>query len=145
MSESDEKAQSAERQIEELAGELEETKIEASRLANELKTTQKEQELMRRLTAEGARDLEAAVLLAKSRLAGDAKAGLDAVVEQLKREKSYLFGGKEIEGINPSQRTSPAKEQRSGAGTLDRAGKKAAQTGSRADLQEYMRRRRNVV
>ena len=39
-------------------------------------------------------------------------------------------------------RTSPAKERRSGAGAIERAAKKAAETGSRSDLQEYMRKRR---
>ena len=63
------RAQSAERRVEELAGELAEARAEATRLAEELKATQKEQELMRRLAAAGTRDLEAAVLIAKARLA----------------------------------------------------------------------------
>jgi hypothetical protein len=68
---------------------------------------------------------------------------LSSVVEQLKKEKQYLFGEKASE-IAPI-RTSPAKEQRNPAGALERAAKKAAGTGSRSDLQEYMRKRRSVV
>ncbi|MGD0596465.1 MAG: hypothetical protein ABSA64_02955 [Sedimentisphaerales bacterium] len=145
------RAQSAERRVEELAGELVEARAEATRLADELKATQKDQELMRRLASEGTRDLEAAMLIAKSRLAKDEKAGstsspqgdIGGVVEQLKKEKGYLFGEKTSGSV--AVRTSPAKEQRSGAGALERAAKRAAGTGSRSDLQEYMRRRRSVV
>ena len=81
------RAQNAEKRAEELAGELADARAEATRLANELKATQKEQELMKRLASEGARDLEAAVLIAKSRLAGTDKGDVNGVVEQLKREK----------------------------------------------------------
>ncbi len=155
------RAQGAEKRVEELAGELAQARAEATRLAEELKATQKEQELMRRLASEGARDLEAAMLIAKARLAKDEKAGsthstssgpasspqgdLNGVVEQLKKEKQYLFGDKSIGGVNPALRTSSAKEQRSGAGVLERAAKRAAGTGSRSDLQEYMRKRRSIV
>jgi hypothetical protein len=137
------RAQSAERRVEELAGELAEVRAEASRLSDELKGVQKEQELTRRLTAAGARDLEAATLIAKARLAGADKADLDGVVEQLKREKQYLFGEKVSAGA--AVRTSGAKEQRGGGTGIERAAKRAAGTGSRADLQEYMRKRRSVV
>ncbi len=93
------RAQSAERRVEELAGELSESRAEATRLADELKGVQKDQELTKRLVAAGARDLEAAVLIAKSRLGqgdktgstGSPQADLNGVVEQLKKEKQYLF------------------------------------------------------
>jgi hypothetical protein len=137
------RAQSAEKRVEELAGELVEARAETTRLADELKATQKEQELMRRLASEGTRDLEAAMLIAKSRLAKDEKGGLSSVVEQLKKEKGYLFGEKTPGSV--AVRTSPAKEQRNGAGALERAAKRAAGTGSRSDLQEYMRKRRSIV
>jgi hypothetical protein len=147
------RAQGAEKRVEELAGELAEAKAEATRLADELKATQQEQELMRRLTSEGARDLEAAMLIVKARLAGTDKAGstcspqadLNGVVEQLKKEKKYLFSETSISGVNPALRTSSVKEQRSGAGSLERSAKMAAGTGSRSDLQEYMRKRRSIV
>jgi hypothetical protein len=137
------RAQSAERRVEELAGELADVRAEASRLADELKGVQKEQELTKRLAAAGARDLEAATLIAKARLAGADKADLDGVVEQLKREKQYLFG--ENVSAGAAVRTSPAKEQRGGGAGIERAAKRAVGTGSRADLQEYMRKRRSVV
>ena len=91
------------------------------------------------------------MLIAKARLGQGDKADLSSVVEQLKREKQYLFPrpdsgqvGEKTSG-SVAVRTSPAKEQRSGAGALERAAKRAAGTGSRTDLQEYMRKRRSVV
>ncbi len=137
------RAQSAERRVEELAGELAEVRGEASRLADEVKGVQKEQELTRRLAAAGARDLEAATLMAKARLAGADKADMDSVVEQLKREKQYLFSEKV--SAEAAVRTSPAKEQRGGGAAIERAAKRAVGTGSRADLQEYMRKRRSLL
>jgi len=140
------RAQSAERRTEELAGELAEARAETVRLADELKNMQQGQELTRRLVAAGARDLDAAVLIAEARLpAGANKTDLDGVVEQLKREKQYLFGQMPSAGAPAPIRTSPAKEHRGGAGTIERAAKRAAGTGSRADLQEYMRKRRSIV
>jgi hypothetical protein len=138
------RAQTAEKRAEELAGELAEARADAGRLANELKATQKEQELMQRLAAEGARDLEAAVLIAKARISRDNKADVNNVVEQLKKEKGYLFS--ERPATAAAVRTSPAKESRqTGASAIERAARSAAGTGSRADLQEYMRKRRSVV
>ncbi|MFH1369873.1 MAG: hypothetical protein ABII09_01085 [Planctomycetota bacterium] len=138
------RAQSAERRAEELAEELADARAEAVRLTEELKTTQKEQELMSRLAAEGTRDLEAAVLIAKARLASADKADVAGVVEQLKNEKGYLFGEKSTAEI--AVRTSPAKEPRQGgAAGIERTARRAAGTGSRADLQEYMRKRRSVI
>jgi transcriptional/translational regulatory protein YebC/TACO1 len=52
---------------------------------------------------------------------------------------------KASQAMSVAVRTSPAKEQRSPAGVLERAAKRAAGTGSRSDLQEYMRRRRSIV
>lgn len=138
------RAKNAEKRVEELGSELAESRAETTRLANELKATQKEQELMKRLASEGARDLEAAVLIAKSRLAGTDKGDVNGVVEQLKREKQYLFGEKTPDGA--AVRTSPAKGPRqTGATAIEKAASRASVTGNRMDLQEYMRKRRNLI
>jgi len=133
------------------AAELAEARAETARLAEELKETRTEKELLRRLASEGTCDLEAAVLIAKSRLAKDEKTDLNAVVEQMKKEKQYLFvrpdAGQTAERgtAGTPVRTSPTKEQKNAGGALERAAKKAAATGSRNDLQEYMRKRRSIV
>jgi len=70
---------------------------------------------------------------------------LDGVVEQLKKEKQYLFGSKTNE-VMAAKRTAPVKERvQSNRGVLEKAAEKAATTGNRADLQEYLKLRRNFV
>jgi hypothetical protein len=142
------RAQSAEKRAEELAGELAEARAESARIADELKATRKEQELIKRLSAEGAKDLETAGLIAKARISGDEKADLGGIVERLKKEKGYLFSQTSdgIGGAGAALRTSPARESKqTPARAIDRAARKAAGTGSRTDVQEYMRKRRNVL
>ncbi len=142
------RAQSAEKKAEELAEELAEARGEATKLSEDLKAAQQEKELVKRLASEGAQDLEAAVLMAKARLSRQEKADLNAVVEELKREKEYLFSrgqAGEKQGSGSATRTSAGKERAGGAeGMLARAAKRAVTTRSRADLEEYMRKRRRL-
>jgi hypothetical protein len=103
-----------------------------------------EQELTRKLTAAGAADLEAAVALAKVRMRNKPDTDVDGIVEQLKREKQYLFAdvGKTVS----STKTAGAKERTaSPQAVLAKAAKKACATGNRTDLQEYLRLRRNFL
>ena len=142
MSEINEAAE-MDKRVEALMAELAEARAKSDRMEAQLDSKEQEQELMRRLSAEGTKDLEAAVAIAKARISGDNTAELGAIVEQLRKEKGYLFNEKEVTAA--TMRTSPAKEQRNGAGSLERAAKKAAGTGSRSDLQVYMKRRRSIV
>jgi hypothetical protein len=140
-----------EKRVNELMDELAQVRKQAEESEKQLEAELAEKELMRRLASEGTRDLEAAVLIAKARLTGKSDAGsksspqadLGGIVEQLRKEKGYLFHEKASE-IAP-MRTLPAKEQRNPASALERAAKKAAATGNRSDLQEYMRKRRSVA
>ncbi len=145
------RAQGAERKAEVLAEELAVARAEAGRLGEQVEQMRTEHALMSRLAAEGAKDLEAAVLIAKARLGtceeagstGSPQADVESVIKQLKNEKRYLFG--EFGGGATLQKTSGAKERLgSREAVVDRAAKKAAVTGSRADVQEYMRRRRGI-
>jgi len=85
------RAQSAEKKAEALAEQLAEAREQVSRLTEKLSNFETEQELARRLAAAGAVDLEAAVLVAKGRLEADRDRDIDSVIEQLKKEKGYLF------------------------------------------------------
>ena len=88
--------------------------------------------------------MEAALLVAKARIAGQSNADIDQVVGQLKVEKRYLFAGGSETVV--SRRTAGAKDRVSPKLTLlEQAAKKAARTGNRADLQEYLKLRRNVL
>ncbi len=139
------RAQSAEKMAEELAGQLAEAKSEAAKLVEQLDVVQEEQKLMRRLVSEHTNDLETALLVVNARLGGADKADLDGVIEQLKREKPYLFGDS---GGGPAtiHRTAGVRQRvTSGRTVLESAAKKAATTGNRTDLQEYLKLRRNFV
>lgn len=137
------RAQSAEKKNEELSAELEQTKAELSEAARELESVRCEQELARKLLVAGATDLEAAVLLAKSRLEGSDNKDVDGCIEQLKKEKQYLFGKAGTSNLTV-KKTSGVKSKADGQNILEQAAKKAAGSGDRCDLQEYLKLRRNV-
>jgi len=127
-----------------LAEQLAEAKAEAKKTAEQLSGIQVEQKLIHKLAAAGTVDLETAVLIAKARIEGGMEADIDSVIEQLRKEKQYLFAG--ISGAVTAKKTAGAKERVESSQTvLGRAAKKAATTGSRTDLQEYLKLRRNFV
>jgi len=139
------RAQNAEKKVETLAEQLRDAKSEAKKMADQLSDIQVEQKLARKLAAAGTVDLETAVLIAKARIDGDRQADLDVVVEQLKKEKQYLFASGNG-GVVTTRKTAPAKDRIQNSQTiLERAAKKAAVTGNRTDLQEYLKLRRNYI
>ena len=138
------RAQSAEKKIEALAEQLAEAKAEAITTAKQLSRIQAEQELVRKLAAAGTVDLEATLLIAKARLEGEAEADVDSVIKQLKKEKQHLFAGSG--GAVTAKKTAGARERgESNQTILERAAKKAATTGNRGDLEEYLKLRRNFL
>ena len=139
------RAQSAEKKVEILSEQLAEAESQAAKMSEQLSGIRLEQELTQRLSAAGSIDLETALLIGKAKLKGSDGSDLDACVEQLKREKPYLFT-KERAVVRTAQKTAGAKERTTGGQTiLEKAAKKAATTGNRADLQEYLKLRRNFV
>jgi len=148
------RAQSAEQKQSLLEQELAESRAEAERLNKNLSQMAIERQLIDKLVSAGVRDLEAAVIIGRARLEDDKKATAADVVEQLRKEKKYLFSedsasaeaGILRQGYGGQAKTSGVKDKLSGTtGTLERAAKKAVNTGSRTDLQEYLRIRRNFV
>ena len=138
------RAQSAEKKVEVLAEQLAQTKAEASKAAEQLRSIQVEQELARKLAAAGAVDLETAVLVAKAKIGSDNQADFDSMIEQLRKEKQYLFVS--TGEVAPVKKTAAAKDRMQNSQTiLERAAKKAARTGNRTDLQEYLKLRRNFI
>ncbi len=138
------RAQSAEKQVEALSEQLAESKSQADRMTEELNGVRNEHEIVRKLAGCGAVDLEAAVLIAKAKLEDEPQADLDGVIEQLKIEKQYLF----VESQSPSaaRKTSGARDRlRSSQAALETAASKAATTGNRVDLQEYLKLRRSFL
>ena len=118
-------------------------------MSEQLSSIQTEHELIRKLAAAGTVDLETAVLIVKARMQEQSQADSDGVIEQLKKEKQYLFGGNSgtaTLGPGTAKKTAGAKERITNNQTiLEKAAKKAATTGNRADLQEYLKLRRNFL
>ena len=138
------RAQSAEKKIEDLTEQLAEANETAAQMSEQLSSIQNEQKLMRKLAAEHTADLEAAVLIVKARIQGQDEADIDGVIEQLKKEKPYLFGG--APGTVTATKTAGARQRVSGNQTIiEKAAQKAAATGSRTDLHEYLKLRRNYL
>lgn len=139
------RAQAAEKRSEILAEQLAQAKSENSQISEQLRVTQAEQQLMCKLAAASTRDLEAAVLVAKERMRGSDDADLDGVVEQLKKEKQYLFESRSNELVTAKKTASVKERVQTSRGVLEKAAERAAETGNRADLQEYLKLRRNFV
>jgi len=132
------------KKIEALAEQLAGAKSQATKMAEQLSNIQLEQKLTRKLAAARTIDLETAVLIAKAQIEGEAEADLDGVIEQLRKEKQYLFAG--TNAAATAKKTAGAKDRMQISQTIvERAAKKAATTGNRTDLQEYLKLRRNFV
>ena len=138
------RAQSAEKQLEVLTEQLAEAKRQTEKMSEQLSAIQVEQKLTHKLVAAGAVDLETATLITKARMQNQNEADVDGVIAQLKKDKQYLFGGT---GGSPTPgKTAGAKDRAANNPTLlERAAKKAATTGNRTDLHEYLKLRRNFI
>ncbi len=138
------RAQGAEKKVEDLTEQLVKTEKEALMLSEELDNIRSEQKLTKMLIAAGTVDIESAVLLAKKRMQERKDMDADELIEQLKTDKKYLFKNSS-ENVT-TMKTSGSKDHTTDAyATLANAARKAADSGSRRDLQEYLKTRRNYL
>jgi hypothetical protein len=127
-----------------LAAQLAQANQQIAQMSQDLSALEAERSLTCKLAAAGAIDLEAAVLMAKARMEGKDETEIDGCIEQLRKEKSYLFGGSAQ--TLTARRTAGAKDRKAQSQTaLEQAAGKAARTGSRTDLQRYLKLRRNLL
>jgi len=138
------RAQSAEKKIEELTEQLAQAKSQTAELTGHLSDIQTEQKLMRQLATAGAVDLESAVLIARARMQDKDDTEVTNVIEQLKKEKQFLFAA-DSPGPTPTKTAGARNRVTNSQTLLERAAKKAATTGSRTDLHEYLKLRRNFL
>lgn len=135
------RAQTAEKKLQEISEQLNESKVDGEKLKVEIEAMRLEGKLSSCLLSAGVKDLETAMLVARKRMDGKGVENIDSVVEQVRNEKGHLFGGFEM-GV-AAERTSGVKDRSSrGKGVLESVAKRAAVSGSRVDVQEYMRVRR---
>ncbi|MFA5555022.1 MAG: hypothetical protein WCZ89_03990 [Phycisphaerae bacterium] len=140
------RAQSAEKKIQELTEQLNQAQKAAANLEKNLNQTALEQKLLCVLACEGARDIETALLVAKERISGLTDAEPQEVVRQLKQEKAYLFAEQNIDEQAAAKKTAGARDRtNSNASVLERAAQRASVSGSIADLQQYLKLRRNFI
>lgn len=139
------RAQSAEQKQTTLEQELNQSKAEIERLNKSISNMTVERQLIDKLASSGVRDLEAAVIIGKARLEADKQATAADIVVQLKKEKNYLFADNNLP-FAAGGKTSGVKDRLAvTTGALERSAKRAAKTGSRTDLQEYLRTRRSFI
>ena len=138
------RAQSAEKKIQSLTEQLAQAQSQTSELSEQLSNIQTEQNLMRQLAAAGAIDLETAVLIARVRMQDKEDADVTGVIEQLKKEKQFLFATGTL-GTAPTKTAGARDRVTNNQTLLERAAKKAATTGNRTDLHEYLKLRRNFL
>lgn len=138
------RAQSAEKKASSLEEELAKSRSENERLAEKLSEVETKQKLVKKLVSAGVSDLETAVLIAKTRLEAQGGAEIDDVVERLRKEKQHLFFSPDVPAA--VVKTAGVKGRAAGGhSALERAANRAAMSGNRADLQEYLRIRRSYV
>ncbi|MCK5174149.1 MAG: hypothetical protein KAR47_12215 [Planctomycetes bacterium] len=139
------RAQSAEKEAAAAKQQLQESVSGSEVLAEQLDEMKVDRKLSEMLTEAGVCDLEAAVLLARARLKDCEGGDVESVVERLRKEKRYLFVERDEVAVGVGMKTSGVKDGRSGGRrVLEGAATKAAVSGSRNDVHEYMRARRAV-
>ena len=141
------RAQAAEQQVEQLTTQLAELEQEHRAVKGQVDQMKQETELTQQLTQAGVKDLEAALLLAQRRLhdGNGEKQDVPCVIEQLRKERPYLFDAGEGIDVGLTRPTASVRtHSQTGVQALSRLAERARTTGCRKDMQEYMRIRRSV-
>lgn len=140
------RAQNAEQKYQKLEEQLAQSREQIDRLGADLNEAHCREELVKALASAGAMDMEAAVLIAKTRLENDSGSKAADIVVQMQKEKAYLFDKSPDRSFAAATMTRGAREKMPNASaSLERAAKRAAASGSRTDLQDYLRMRRKLV
>lgn len=137
------RAQSAEKQLEIIDKELQQTKTQIELFQKKLQKAKTTQALTEKLIACGTIDLESALLVARAKIEKD-NSDIDTTIGQLQKDKSFLFNSKpDITG--PATTASVKNKQSDSLTILKKTAQKASESGSRNDLQEYLKIRRNII
>ncbi len=118
-------------------------KDEIARLNEKLSAAEKNQAILTQLVCAGAIDIETAGLLVKARLENTDK-DIAEVIGELKKHKPFLFAEEQNVAIPVSTATVRQKNVSRNA-VLQKAASKAAASGNRLDVQEYLRIRRRFI
>ena len=142
------RAQAAEQQVEQLTRRLDEQQQQQQELKTNLDAMKLETELTQQLAQAGVIDVEAALLLAQKIKDSPENKGKDTkrLIEVLRRERPYFFSSaiNEMSGTLAAPTAGIQAQGHGSVGILTRAAQQARQSGSRKDMQEYLRLRRSV-
>jgi hypothetical protein len=136
------RAQAAEQELAHLKAERQRLQSENQALAEQLDRLRTEQQIRQAAEAAGAVDSETVCLLVRQQMTGEEPSDIPAVLEKLRREKSWLFApGDSVRPMRSGgQRVLPDR-----SAALQQAAEKAGRSGRLNDVQEYLRMRRQVV
>ncbi len=109
-------------------------------LKQKLKFARLENQLALELAKSGAHDFETAALVARSRMKSGGTTDVKQIVKTIREEKPFLFTN--VTAL--PTRTQPVKTIVTENTAIVEAAKRASQNGTRQDVLEYMRTRRNT-
>ena len=142
------RAQSAEQKVEQLTKQLQDREQEQKDVQDQLNESTLENELTQKLVQAGVSDIEVGLLLVKDKMRvpeGTPK-DIRTLIDTLRKEKPYLFTNTASEvAATLAGPTAGVRGQRTGSiNNLSRLAQQAQHSGSRKDMQEYLRHRRSV-
>ena len=143
------RAQAAEQEAEVLKRKLQEQQSHQRELQEKLQKIQVNRDLTQALVQAGAVDLEVALLLAEKKFSQadeNGPADVGKIVDHLRRDRPGLFAGGISEPAVPTAGlTAGVRSRVDGRRTaLARLAERASHSGSRKDIQEYLRLRRSL-
>ena len=142
------RAQTAEQEVEALAQQLKDSEKAQREVHTRYDEAILENRLTKHLLQAGALDIEVALLLARQNAGtvNGEKKDIECVIDNLRAERPYLFSCKSNEVIsNLAGPTAGVRGQNTGSMShLTRLAQKAQVSGSRKDMQEYLRVKRSI-
>jgi len=143
------RAQAAEQQVEKLTRQLEESQQKQKKTECQFEEKKRENDVIQHLMKAGAVDMEAAMVLTKHKLdaVDDKGVNLNNVIGLLQKERPYLFS-QVVDEVSSSLSIPTAgirTQKNTGTKNLSRLARQAQSSGSRKDIQEYLRLRRSVM
>ncbi len=138
------RAQAAEQQVESLAQQVQQMQTQLSQAQSQLDQVNRDQSLTTALVAAGVKDIEAATLLAKKNLSESDK-DVNTTIADLRQQRPWLF---DTTTGGPGALAHPTQAARhdppAGREALHQLAQKARSSGSRQDMQAYLRLRRQM-
>lgn len=140
------RAQSAEKELAQLNEKLEQAMAENKNLNARLGNIEFEQKLTGHLKDAGIVDLETAVLLVEKRIEGKDENEITQIIDQLKEQKPFLFEQPQPSQVSRFSAKSAGVKPHNATGRehIERQGRQAARSGSRADMMKYLSARRQL-